>query len=194
MGKIIKLVSLIVVVSFSAISNGMSGEYYDQLNDTERLIVEKMPESWQVLDVKRGVIPYGHYDGVDYKGPQGLLLTVEGSRTVYLHWKDNEGLWHREPLAKESLELWIMPPEYHRSWRRFFSMKGPIPAEKIYSGSAVKIYAKPGHYISDSEALDELISSQEAVSTSWPESPSHTGEISWPNWKNDIKQAIDASN
>ena len=116
----IKHVVLITMFGFCAVGVAMAESDYERLKQFADRIVAKMPSTWRVVEEKTGVIPYGHYDGLKYEGPGGLSLVLEGDRDVFLHWKDKSGIWHQESLAKESLEVWIMPSQYHQSWKRFF--------------------------------------------------------------------------
>lgn len=86
-----------------------------------------------------------------------------------------------------------MPPGYHHSWERYFIMKSPVPAEKVYSGKRAKVYGYPAHYIESREEFEEIMSSLPAVTTSWPDSPHHTGSLSWVTWKEDIKQVLQST-
>ncbi len=189
-----KHVALIAMVSLCAVGVVMAdtGTDYGRLKRVANKIVAKMPDTWRVVEERTGVIPYGHYDGLKYEGPGGLALVLEGNRDVFLHWKDKNGVWHQQPLAKESLEVWVMPPEYHQSWKRFFVMKSPVPAEKIYAGKEAKVYSYPtSRWASQKsrERFDEIVPSL-SVATSWPDSPRHTGILSWTTWREDIKKAL----
>jgi hypothetical protein len=170
----------------------MADADYERLKHLADEIVCKIPSNWRVVEEITGVIPYGHYDGLKYEGPGGLSFVLEGDRDVFLHWKDKSGIWHQEPLAKESLEVWIMPPGYHQSWKRFFVMKSPVPAERIYSGKEAKVYGYPTSHWASRESRErfyEIVPSL-SVATGWPESPRHTGILSWVTWKEDIKEAL----
>lgn len=189
----IEYVALIVIFGFCTFGVAMADTDYERLKHIADKIVAKIPGSWRVIGEKTGVIPYGHYNGLKYEGSGGLSVVLEGDRNVFCHWKNKNGVWHQEALAKESLEIWIMPPEYHQSWKRFFIMKTPVPAEKIYSGKEAKVYSYPTHHIESREEFEKIISSLPAVITSWPDSPHHTGILSWVTWKEDIKEVLQGS-
>jgi len=189
----VKSAVLIAMFGLCAMGVAMADADYEKLKHYADKIVAKMPSTWRVVEEKTGVIPYGHYDGSKYEGPGGLSLVLEGDRDVFLHWKDKSGIWHQESLAKESLEVWIMPSQYHQSWKRFFIMKSPVPAERIYSSKEIKVYGYPAHYIPSLEKFEETVSSFPAVTTSWPDSPYNTGILSWTTWKEDIKKALQGS-
>lgn len=186
----VRNVALIAITSLCVVGVVMADNNYGSLKLVADKIVAKMPKTWRVVEEKTGVIPYGHYDGLKYEGPGGLALVLEGDRDVFLHWKDKNGAWHQKPLAKESLEVWVMPPEYHQSWKRFFIMKRLVPAEKIYHGKEVKVYGSPAHHIASLVKFDEIVSSLPVVTTSWPDSPYHTGRLSWTTWREDIKRTL----
>lgn len=186
----IKHVALIVIASLFAVDVVMAVTDYGRLKRVADKIVAKMPNTWRVVEEKTGIIPYGHYEGLKYEGTGGLALVLEGDQDICLHLKDKNGVWHQQPLAKESLEIWVMPPEYHQSWKRFFIMKRLVPAEKIYDGKEAKVYAYPTHHIASLEQFDEIVSSLSAVTTTWPDSPYHTGNLSWATWREDIKKAF----
>lgn len=178
------------IFGIGAFSIAMANSDHERLKYFADKIVAQMPSTWRMVEEKTGVIPYGHYDGLTYDGPGGLALVLEGDQDVFLHWKDKSGDWHKEPLAKESLELWIMPPEYHLSWKRFLIMKSPFPAERVYSGKKVKVYGYPTSRTSSPENFDQIMSTLPAVTTSWPDSPHHTGILSWTTWKEDIEKVL----
>lgn len=162
--------------------------------DTRRIeqyankITANLPTTWRIIEEKTEAIPYGHYDGFKYDGPKGLSLLLEGEQDVLLHWKDKNGDLHKEALAKETLELWVMPSDYHKTWKRFFRMKRSIPAELLYSDKMVKVYGYPGHHIITDEKFKKIL--LHAVRTSWPDSPTNTGVLSWKNWKEDIQKIL----
>ena len=172
------------------VSPGFSMSDSDQVGKNE--LVEKinnnLPSRWKLVETKSGVIPHGHYWGLKYEGPGGLSIVLEGDKDVYLHWKDNKGDWHKEALAKESLELWIMPPDYRESWKRFFIIDKPKSAELLISGNSARVYGYPSHRIGSDERFKEILS--HAKSTKWPDSPANKGTLSWREWKEDIKKIM----
>jgi hypothetical protein len=189
--QIIRMV-FIGMFSFCAVGVVMADAENEQLKQFADRIIAKMPSNWRVVEEKTGVIPYGHYDGLKYEGPGGLVIVLEGDRDVFLHWEDESGMWHQESLAKEALEIWIMPPEYHQSWKRFFIMKSPEPAERIYAGKKAKVYGYPTSRWASQEGrerFNEIVPSL-SVATRWPDSPRHTGILSWSTWKEDIKEVL----
>lgn len=134
------------------------------------------------------VIPDGHYWGQRYEGTKGILFELEGEAPVYFYWVDKTGNSHSDPLARESIGLWVMPIDYKESWKRFFVMKRPISAPLIFSGNTVKVYALPSHRITSRETFNKIL--HQASSTAWPDSPANGGKLSWSTWEEDIKAAF----
>ena len=124
----------------------MADTDYEKLKHHADNIVVKIPSTWKVVEEKMGVIPDWHYEGMKYEGPKGLFILLVGEQDVNYEWRDRDNIWHKEPILKEAISLWIMPPEYKQSWRRFFIFKGHVPTKQIYSGDNVKIYGDETTY------------------------------------------------
>jgi hypothetical protein len=144
------LVTAVLCVSYTS-QLAVSGEIYDAV---KRIA----PVNWEIIQIKEKEIPWGHYWGIDYDGPKGDLLVLEGPADVLFNWQDKSGKWHNAPIAKEALELWIMPPEYKRSWKRFFVFHRPISAKHIFSGELGKVYGRQSHHITSKEEFKKLLS------------------------------------
>ena len=183
----IKCVVLIAIFRLCVMGVAMADADYEKLKHYADKIVAKMPSTWQVVEEKTGVIPSGHYDGLKYDGPRGLYLVLAGDRDATYNWKDNFGMWHKEPILKEAILLWIMPSEYHQSWKRFFVMKSRVPTGRIYSGKKVKVYGEESHYWPPG-ALNRFEEIKPHIST-YGGTPDHT-VLSWGTWKEDIKNAL----
>lgn len=149
-----------------------------------------LPSDWSVAETKADVLPEGHYWGMEYDGRKGLELVLQGPRDVLFHWKDRNDTWHQEPVAKEALDLWLMPSSYEESWRRFFVMKRPKTAKLLFSGPMVKVYSFPSSRVIAVERVDEIFKLKLAKSTDWRDSPSNTGTLSWETWKDDLQRAL----
>ena len=78
-------------------------------------IAQHLPSGWKVASRLDGQLPTGHYWGDwnrDYKGPRGRLINVLGPNSVELSWRDMSGVPRHDALAKESLQVWLMPAKY----------------------------------------------------------------------------------
>jgi hypothetical protein len=122
-----------------------------------------------------------------YEGSGGLYITLVGDRDVTYNWKDWDGVWHREPILKESIQLWLMPPEYHQSWKRFFVFKSQVPAGQVYSGKNVKVYGQEGKYWPPGipNRFEEVL----PYASEFGGTPEHT-VLSWTTWKEDINKIL----
>lgn len=183
----IKYVVFIVMFGLSAFNVAMADSNYERLKHYANKIVAKMPSTWRVVEEKTGVIPYGHYDGLKYEGSGGVLLVLVGSQDMFFKWKDESGAWHQKSFEKEAIELWIMPPEYHLSWKRFFIMKSPVPADQIFSSDAVKIYGMPSRRPASQhhkQLFDDWFNNEVLghATTMGPK----LSPLSWTTWKEDI--------
>ena len=151
-------------------------------------IVKAAPVGWSLAATAPDQIPRGHHWSDGYKGHGGTKLVLVGPTPVNLHWCDTTGQWHDDPLANESLELWLLPPQY-REGLSALGVHAPIPAELVFSNNAVRVYAKPSHRLKSEEQFYALL--KRATATSWPESPHDTGRpLSWAAWKADISKAL----
>jgi len=180
------IVAFVLVTLYCGIS--MADFDKDNQKHFEDVVGEKLPSTWKIVEEKTGVIPHGHYWGQDYHGPKGLSFVLEGDMPVFLHWRDNNGEWHKEWVANESIELWIMPQDYSESWKRFFIIHRPKPAELLFSGKIIRLYAYPSHRIIFPAKFNEIL--LRAKSSRWPDSPAITGRLSWETWRENIKAAF----
>ncbi len=183
-------VAFIAMFGLCAAGVAMADSDYERLKHYANKIVAKMPSTWRLVEEKTGVIPSGHYDGLKYEGPGGLYLVLAGDLDVTYNWKDKSGMWHKEPILKEAILLWIMPSEYHQSWKRFFIMKSRVPVEQIYSGKKVKVYGEEGHHWPP-EASNRFEEIKPHIST-YGGTPDHT-VLSWTTWQKDIKKVLQGS-
>jgi len=192
--KIMHIVNAVVFV-LTTLYCGISMADFDKesQNRFSKKIKAILPANWKVVEEKQGVIPYNHYWGLKYDGPKGLLFALEGDKPVFMHWKDKKnGEWHKEPLAKEALELYIMPESYSESWKRFFVMKSPEGAELLFNGNNLKIYVNPCQRIVSPDKFKDKFNEilPKAQTTGWPDSPANKGSLSWGTWEEDIKKAF----
>lgn len=152
------------------------------------VIEATLPKGWSIAETHADVLPEGHYSGMRYHGRKGLEVVAQGPRDVALHWKDSAEKWHQEPVAKEALRIWLMPPSYEQSWKRFFVMKSPKTADLLFAGPTFKVYGTPSFRIVAPDKTRELVRS--ARSTGWPDSPGHTGSLSWATWEDDLQRVF----
>jgi len=179
--------SFIAIHCLFSVGIAMADDDYIRLKLFADNIKANMPNTWKVVEEKTDVIPEWHYEGLKYDGPKGLYLLLVGNHDVDFEWKDKDNIWHKEPIFKEAIALWIMPPEYHQSWKRFFIFKGHVPAEDIYSGENVKIYGDETTY--RDPGLPDRFKEVLPFASQTTGTPDHTVR-SWVAWKEDIKDVL----
>jgi hypothetical protein len=111
-----------------------------------------------------------------------------GPRDVEFTWRDQNGALQHENLGKETLELWIMPGDYRESWASKLNVHAPEPAELIFSGANVRVYAKPSARVTSEARLKAIL--KEATETRGLESDQ---PLSWSTWRADLQTEL-ASN
>lgn len=172
-------------ISFFVLINGYVQAGSLEKERSLKAIQSALPPNWKIVEQQAEQIPWGHYWGdksAPYRGIKGQLLNIEGPEDVVLQWVDSKGKLHYEPLAKEALQIWLMPPDYKEDAG---NPEGPIPARLIYSGKSVKIYGLPSHRISLESRFKEIL--KLAIETSWPNSPHENGSLTWSTWGKDLE-------
>jgi len=169
------------------VSAGISPQILFANESLTQAIESVIPEGWDLIETKENEIPWGHYWGISCKGPKGKLLVLRGTVNVEFNWQDIHQNWHKIPLAKEALKIWIMPAGYNDSWKRFFNIHRPRPAVEICLSNSGLIFAQPTHLITSESKFKELLS--QAKSTNWIESPHNARKLSWPTWEADLNMA-----
>jgi hypothetical protein len=108
-----------------------------------------------------------------------VRLVLQGPAEVSMHWTDSEGQGHVTPLARESLELWLMPASFEeRRLGLLERLHAPVPAEWLLRGNETNLYAMPCHRISSDQEFREIL--ERATATGWPESPcGGTQALTW---------------
>ena len=144
-------------------------------------ITSNIPNMWELQKSVKEHVHYGfHNDKI-----KGELYIFTGPKTVYWNNKDKAGKWNKNGLAKESINLWIMPADYSPGWRTYFRIGEPKLPRKIFSPKDIKVYAETSHYISDQPKFKKLLN--ESTDVYWDKIES----ITWENWESDIVKSID---
>jgi hypothetical protein len=153
------------------------------------LIGRSLPSKWTIAKINENEIPFGHHWGDwsgPYRGPRGTLLVIVGPAPVSLSWVDTDGRSHRDAIAVESLNVWLMPPGYRNDWRTLLTMHAPPQPARIFADECIRVYARPSHQLTISEEQfgDQM---RRATATSWPESPwNDPSRLSWKSWQADL--------
>lgn len=148
-----------------------------------------LPQGWTVIERQFDAIPYGHHFCDDYNGLKGTKLIVIGPDPVQVVWTSLSGETISTTLAKESLELWFMPPNYRDSQTAWLCLHRPIQPIAILEDPSIIIFGRPSHQLNSKTAWLKLLTKAQAIS--WPESPANDrSKISWSNWEQDIRLAV----
>ncbi len=150
--------------------------------EIEEILLAAVPEYWSLAESREGQGPPGH-GSVDRSGRQFVLL---GPGPVAFQWKDEAGQWHNEELAREALELWVMPGSYRPSLRRFFEHHGHLPPKRIYASDRLRVYAQVSHRIVNEDRFSELL--RTARSTSWSDIADKS--CTWTDWAEEVSESF----
>lgn len=149
-------------------------------------LLNVVPAEWTIVEKNEDVIPYGHYAGDTIN--KGISILLKGNKDVYVHWKDKLSVTHKEAVAKESVEIWIMPSDYRQSLKRFFIIKRKDPAEFLFSNDDIQVYARISHVLTNKERFNEILSMSSTIN--WPSSPYNTKLVSWKGWRGEISRIL----
>jgi hypothetical protein len=180
----------VIFISLLAVACGQTGPELKQAytNPTVRdRLVASAPQSWSLVETKEDQVPFGHHWSDGYKGHGGTKLVLLGPTPVSFHWRDQAGQWHDDRIARESLEIWILPAEYREGRYGFHD---PIPPDLVAATRTVRVYARPSHRLNSEGEFESYL--KRAAETSWPQSPYNGAAVSWTTWKKDLANAIGA--
>lgn len=165
-----------------------SAQNHSVLDTTVGAIEKALPAGWALAEKKSNEFPWGHHWCDDYAGPKGIQVIAVGPKAVSVQLKMKDGTSQSFPVARESLGLWVMPPEYRDSWRAWLCFSRPIQPTAVAVLPTVRIYGRPAHRLNSEEEFKELLATAQAVS--WPESPwNNPAGFSWTTWVRDIEAA-----
>jgi hypothetical protein len=160
------------------------------VGDAISVFEKGLPAGWSVAERKANEYPWGHHFCDDYSGSKGTKVTVVGPKPVSVVWVSSTGESRQTPIAKESLEIWFMPPEYRDSWTAWLCFHRPIQPIEVLNNSRVRIYGRPSHRLNSEEEFRRQVLEQ-AQSVSWPGSPENDrSTLSWSTWTRDIEGTV----
>jgi hypothetical protein len=107
-----------------------------------------------------------------------------------MSWRANDGSSHSEPIARESLNVWIMPANYHEGFWSRINPDAPEPPDEVFVGANVKAFAMPSHVLIDQTRFKNICA--DAVEMDWPDSPARSKKLSWPTWRPVLAAALAA--
>jgi len=183
----LQIILLIVLATASSIAVAQTGRA--AMDQAIYRFEKALPQGWMVVERQLDAVPYGHHFCDDYRGPKGTKLVLVGPAPVRVVWTSCSGETMSTPLAKESLELWFMPPGYRDSRMAWLCFHRPVQPIEILKGPSVAVFGRPSHQLNSKIAWLELLAKAQAIS--WPESPANDrSKISWSNWEEDIRLAV----
>jgi hypothetical protein len=186
----VQLLFVIGIMPVCCVGNANDAVSYEQSIVKIRKV---LPDGWRVAKIDVDVLPKGHYWGLKYEGKKGTEVVLQGPHDVPFYWEDSHGVWHQEPLAKEALFLYLMPPDYDQSRKRFFVMKSPPPAKFLLETKMLKIYGYTDVWTVDGQRVGEITDVARSGAKSFGfRGPSRydSGVLSWTTWKKDIDAAL----
>jgi hypothetical protein len=175
---------ILVVVGFLVASCDSGVSELPAVSEIRDRVTASLPEDWSLIESQDGQAPPGHGD----VEATGSLLVLLGSGPVTFQWKDESGEWHDEELARETLELWVMPGSYRPSPRRFFEHHRHVPPELIYASKNIRVYGRVSHRIIAEDRFNDLL--KVAHSTSWSDISETT--CTWQGWQEAVAAAFAA--
>lgn len=177
---------LLVVANISAIAQNTA-----EIERAMSAITNALPSGWMVTEVKTNQIPYGHHWNKNYDGPTGRLVILKGTRPVHAEFCDTRGNWYPIHVATESLEIWIMPAEYHNSAFSVFDFHRPIQPVVVVNRGPVKVFGHPSHVLLSEQKFNEMLHKFNGVR--WPDSPGNDPALlTWKDWRRELKKSIES--
>ena len=161
----------------------------DVLNRAIHSIQSILPTGWTVVERLPGEIPWGHYWCSEYQGPKGTKIVLIGTKSVSVQFLSMTNVWSDRPVARESIELWLMPAAYADTWWSWFCHHRPIQPIHVFQDSSVGVFGQVGHRLNSKAEFDALLS--KSAGNRWPDSPVNRPELlSWQNWQSDVSNAL----
>lgn len=161
------------------------------LDAATTIVAAHLPNGWTVATREDDQLPRGHYWGDwgrDYTGPLGRHMVLVGPQSVAMFWRATDGSSHSDAIARESLDVWIMPANYHEGFWSRINPEAPEHPIDVFVGANVRVFAMPSHTLIDQKHFTRILA--DATETDWPGSPSRTQKLSWPMWRTTLITAL----
>lgn len=136
-GRYLLTASIVVglCVSFGACGSHAGGP--SNVDGATSAIATHLPSGWSIATREDGQLPQGHYwgdAGRDYAGPRGRHVVAVGPQPVVMSWHANDGTAHKDAIARESLDVWIMPGNYREGFWSRINLHAPEHPTEIFAG------------------------------------------------------------
>jgi hypothetical protein len=107
-----------------------------------------------------------------------------------MSWRANDGTAHKDAIARESLDVWIMSANYREGFWSRINLHAPEHPTEVFAGDSVKVFAMPSHALVDQVRFENILAN--ANETDWPDSPARTKKLSWATWRTTLASALAA--
>lgn len=184
-----RMLLIAVILSASSVATGQGVDLV--ISEAAIRIERGLPSGWTVVEREAGQIPWGHHWCNEYRGTTGIKLIAVGPKTVNARMLDRStGKWADQPMAKEAVEIWIMPGAYRDSPAAALCVHRPIQPESIARSQGVAVWARPAHRLNSAAEFNAALA--QSNGSGWPESPwNDWTKLSWASWKRDLASAIE---
>lgn len=169
----------------AAVACGTADSEVPPASEIQEILIGALPADWRLVESREGQGPQGH-GPVE---PNGQLHVLVGPGPVSFRWQDAAGEWHDEELAREAIEVWVMPGSYRPSLRRFWEHHRQVPPQGVHASRRVRVYAQVSHRLVDEERFNALLSV--ARSTSWSDIVDKS--CTWEDWAEQISSRFRAA-
>ena len=193
-GRLIRLLltaSILAGICAAAVSCARGAGGPNSTDAATSVVAAHLPSGWTVASREDGQLPQGHYWGDwgrDYAGPRGRHMVAVGPQPVAMSWRANDGSSRKDPIARESLDIWIMPGDYREGFWSRINPHAPQHPTMVFSGTNVTVFAMPSHKLIDETRFKQI--GANATLTEWPASPWNTGKLSWADWRTTLADAL----
>jgi hypothetical protein len=184
---------IVVGLCVAAACCGRRGDGPNSVDAATAVVAAHLPSGWSVRTREDDQLPQGHYWGDwgrDYTGPRGRHLVLVGPQSVAMSWRANDGSSHSDAIARESLNVWIMPANYHEGFWSRINPHAREPPKEVFVGGHMKAFAMPSHEVVDETRYKNIRA--DAVEMDWPDSPSRSKKLSWPTWRTELAAVLAA--
>ena len=189
--RLLLTTSIIVGLCVAAASCGRGAGGAKSVDAATAVVAAHLPNGWTVATREDGQLPQGHYWGDwgrDYAGPRGRHVVAVGPQPVAISWRANDGTAHKDAIARESLDVWIMPANYREGFWSRINLHAPEHPTEVFAGESVKVFAMPSHALVDQVRFKNILAN--ANETDWPDSPARTKKLSWATWRATLAGAL----
>ena len=142
--RLLLTTSIVAGLRVAAASCGRRAGRPKSVDAATAVVAAHLPNGWIVATREDDQLPQGHYWGDwgrDYAGPRGRHVVAVGPQPVAMSWRANDGTPHKDAIACESLDVWIMPANYREGFWSRINLHAPEHPREMFAGENVKVFA-----------------------------------------------------